>query len=467
MSHIKSIIFIIVIFINFLYYLNLFAKIIKLTINDAIKIGVTNNKELQIYELNIKKSESVIKEAAGHAFPRLDFTSNFTHFIQKPIVFFPDFENLLHNSTYSILFKENLISPDNTKFLPIGLSKISFVLSNQFENKLQLTQILFNATISRGIKVSKIYLEISKINYKNTISKLITNIKKAYYLAVLLRDINQIYNESLKNAYENFDNIRNLYKQGLVSEFDLTQAEISVGNLIPIVKNSENEFTNSLNNLKFLLDLSINDTLELIDEIEYFEYRVPALDESIKFAMESNLDIKTLEFKRKVDEAIVQLYRSENYPSVSAFANYSFAGQANNLHFNTYSQSLIGLQLSVNLFNGFQTKSRIEQSTINFKQTEEQLQILRKTISKEIYSKILDLSKAKQQIESQKRNVELAKKAYDIAKTRYSEGTGILLEVKNAELELRQAKINYKQAVFEHLTSILDIENLLGKVNYE
>lgn len=467
MNHLKKFVILYLISINFQFSLNLFAEVIKLTVNDAIKIGISSNKELQIYRLDIEKSEYAVKEAVGHAFPSLDFISNFTHFIQKPIVFFTNFETLLQNSTYSILFKENLIPPDQTKFLPIGLSKMSFVLSNQFENKFQLTQILFNTTVFRGIGASKIYLEISKTNYKSAISKLVTNIKKAYYLVVLLKDVNETYNESLKNARENVDNIRNLYLQGLVSEFDLMQAEISVENLIPIVQNSENEFMNSLNNLKLLLDLSIGDTLELIDEIEYFDYKIPTSDESIKLAMENNLDIKTLEFKRKVDEEMVQLYKSENYPSVSAFANYSFSGQANNLNFNTYSQSLVGLQLSVNLFNGFQTKSRIEQSTISFKQTEEQLQILRKSILKEIYSKILDLNKAKQQIESQKRNVELAKKAYDIAKTRYSEGTGILLEVKNAELELRQAKINYKQAVFEYLTSILDIENLLGKVNYE
>ncbi|MGQ9819796.1 MAG: TolC family protein, partial [Candidatus Kapaibacteriales bacterium] len=463
----KIIGFYLIFLINLFFCFEVYSNIIYLTLNNALEKGIISNRELKIYRLQVEKSKSAVSEAIAHAFPNLDFTSNFTHFIQKPIFFLPNFETLLQNSTYRILFQENLIPYDNTKFLPLDLTRMSFVLSNQFENKLQLSQILFNSTVFRGIGASKIYLEVSKTNYKSAVSKLITNIKKSYYLAVLLKDINQIYHESLKNAYENLNNIRNLYKQGLVSEFDFMQAEISVENLIPMVQNSENEFINSLNNLKLLLDIPITDTLELLDEIYYIEYKLPPLDETIKFALENNLDIKILEFKRKVDEEMIQFYKSESYPSVIAFANYSFAGQANNLNFTTYTQSLIGVQLSVNLFNGFQTKSRVEQSTIEAKLTEEQLEILRQAISKEIHSKLLDLNKIKQQIETQKRNVELAERAYDIAKTRYSEGTAILLEVKNMELELRQAKINFKQAVFNYLTSILDVENLLGKVNYE
>jgi len=440
---------------------------IDLTLEKSIKIGINNNKELAFQKMEIEKAEHAVKEAKGHAYPTLDFSSSFYHYIQKPIFFFPDFQAIINNATYGILFKERLIPQDNTKFLPMGLTRQSFFLSNQFENKIQLTQILFNSTVLRGIGASKIYLEISKYNYKSTLCDLVAKIKKAFYGCILLKNLKEIYQESLLNAEENLATVKSLYMQGLISEFDLMQAEVQVENLKPLVENANNAYKNSLNNLKLLLNLPMDTTVEINGELSMKEFALPDQAELIKLVSENNLQLKTLEYKKKIDVEMVELYRSEYYPSLVAFANYSFAGQADKLNFSTYSQSLVGIQLSINLFNGFQTKSRVQQSTINYKQTEEQIQQLRQFLTKQILEKVSDLERAKKQIIAQEKNIGLAEKAYQIAQTKYKNGTAIQLEVKNAENELRQAKLNYQQALFEYISAQIDIDNILGKIDYE
>ncbi|ROL55977.1 TolC family protein [Bacteroidetes/Chlorobi group bacterium MS-B_bin-24] len=440
---------------------------IDLTLEKSIKIGVENNKDLAYQKLEIEKAEQAVKEAKGHAYPTIDFNSSFYHYIQKPILFFPDFQAFINNATYGILFKEHLVPPDNSKFLPMGLTKQSFFLNNQFENKIQLTQILFNSTVFRGIGASKTYLEISKYNYQSTLCNLVANIKKAFYGCILLKNLKEIYQESLANAEENLATVKSLYNQGLISEFDLMQAEVQVENLKPLVENANNSYKNALNNLKLLLNLPMDTSIEITGELAMKETTIPEQSELIKLVSENNLQLKTLEYKKKVDIEMVELYRSEYYPSLVAFANYSFAGQSDKLNFNTYSQSLIGIQLSINLFNGFQTKSRVQQSTINYKQTEEQIQQLRQFLTKQILERVDDLEKARKQILAQEKNIRLAEKAYQIAQTKYKNGTAIQLEVKNAENELRQAKLNYQQALFEYISAQIDIDNILGKIDYE
>ncbi len=440
---------------------------IELNLEKSIKLGVENNNELKSYRLEIQKAEQAVREAKGHALPSIDFTTTFSHFIQKPIFFFPDFQALLNNSTYSILFKEGLLPQDNTKFLPMSLTKQSFYLNNQFENKIQITQILFNSTVFRGIGASKLYLEISKYSYKSALSNLIANIKKAFFGSLLLQNVKEIYEESLKNAEENLSLVKGLYNQGLVSEFDLMQAEVQVENLKPLVENARNSYINSLNNLKILINIPLDSAITISGELSYQEYEYPNQTELLKLVKENNLQLKALEYKKKVDVEFVELYRSEYYPSLVAFANYSFAGQSDKLNFNTYSQSMIGLQLSINLFNGFQTKSRVQQSIINYKQTEEQIQQLQSYLSKQILEKVSEIERAKKQILAQEKNINLARKAYEIAQTKYNNGTSIQLEVKNAENELRQAKLNYQQAIFDYNLAQIEIENILGEIDYE
>lgn len=437
------------------------------SLKDAISYGILHNKDLKIQRLNIEKAEQAVKEAKGHAFPSLDFTTSFYHYIQKPIVFFPDFLALLNNSTYGILFKEGLLPQDNTKFLPMGQIKQSFVLNNQFESKVQLNQILFNSTVFRGIGASKIYLELSKYNYQATLSKTIANIKKAFYACILLKNVADIYQQSLQNAQENLNMVRNLYNQGLVAEYDLLQAEVQVENLKPLVENSYNSYQNSLNSLKLLLDYPINEPLEIVGELKYEESDLPEKEKAIERAYESNLDLKVLEYKKKVDVEMVELYRSEYYPSIVAFTNLSFAGQSDKLNFQTYTQSMVGLQLSMNLFNGMQTQSRVQQSIINYKETEVQIAQYRAYLAKLLIEKYLELEKAKAQIQAQEKNIKRAQKAFEIAQTRYKEGTGIQLEIKNAELDLRQANLNYQQALFDYIIAKIDIENIFGETKYE
>ncbi|MEJ5285867.1 MAG: outer membrane efflux protein [Candidatus Kapaibacterium sp.] len=455
----------IAIFLVLSFNKNIYSK--SFTLEEAIEYGVSNNKELKIQKLNIEKAELAVKEAKGHAFPSLDFTTSYYHYIQKPIVFFPDFLALLNNSTYGILFKEGLVQQDNTKLLPMGMIKQSFVLNNQFESKVQLNQILFNSTVFRGIGASKIYLELSKYNYQATLSKTIANIKKAFYACILLKNVAEIYQQSLRNAEDNFSMIKSLFNQGLVSEYDLLQAEVQVENLKPLVENSFNAYQNSLNNLKLLLDYPIEDTLDVIGELKYVDFELPDKDKAIERALQSNLDLKVLEYKKKVDVEMVELYRSENYPSLVAFSNFSFAGQSDKLNFQTYTQSMVGLQLSMNLFNGFQTRSRIKQSIINYKETEEQVSQYRAYLTKLLIEKFMDLEKARKQILAQEKNVKRAQKAYEIALTRFKEGTGIQLEIKNAELDLRQANLNYQQALFDFIIAKIDIDNIFGEIKYE
>jgi len=89
-----------------------------ITIDDAINLALKNNTEIKVSTLNVQRASAAVDEAFGYALPSVDFSTNFSHFIEKPKMPFPDFVALLRNSTYAILFDENVIPRDNNKFLP-------------------------------------------------------------------------------------------------------------------------------------------------------------------------------------------------------------------------------------------------------------------------------------------------------------------------------------------------------------
>lgn len=435
------------------------------SLDEAIKISIENNRNIKVAKYNVEKAQAAVSQAFGYALPKLDFTANYYHFLKKAKMPFPDFEALLTNASYAILFKEKLIPEDYSKFLPMEYSLQSFSLANNFEAKAEVTQILFNSAVFRGIGASQIYLNLSKEQLKSTIASTVLDVQKAFYGVVLTKELFTILDASYNNAVENLNNVKALYKQGFASEYDAMQVEVQVENIKPKLIELKSVLDNAKNGLKILMAVDQSQNFDVKGELLYSLEPLPDLDGLIKKSLSGNFDIQTLEIKRQVDEAFIDLDLSEYWPALTAFANYSLAGASDDFKFQTYQSSVVGLNLSINLFTGMQTKNKVEQSTITVRQTEEQLAQLKDYIISQIKAKYDQINRINEQINSQERNVLLAEKAYKIATTRYKEKTGTQLEVKNADIELKTARTNKLQSVYDYITAKAELFNLVGIID--
>lgn len=445
--------------------IQLYAQKLTYTLEEAITAALKNNRDVIISEMNVRKSEAAVDEAFGYALPSLDITANLAHMIEKPKTAFPDFEALLTNATYNILFDENVLPRDDDKFKSMATKLQSFAQTNSFETKAQVTQILFNSAVFRGIGASQIYLDLAKVQYEAAKTNTILNVKKAFYGVLLSKELLNIIKSSLINAEENLKNINALYEQGLTSDFDALQAEVQVENIRPSVRELENTYLNALNGLKILLSVNLSDSIEVIGSFEYKDEELPLIEDASLLALKNNLDINSLRIKKNVDEEFINIERADYWPTIAAFGNYSYAGSSDDWNFQTYNSSMVGVTFSLNLFKGGRAANRIEQANIATMQTQEQISLTEDFITSQVTVKILDLKKVKSQIKALNRNVELAQKAYNISTTRYKEGTGTQLEIKNADVELRSAKTNLIKSVHDYIIAEAELDQLLGRVD--
>lgn len=437
----------------------------ELTLDSAIAVALSNNNDVRIAQLELDRANAAVKEAYGYAMPTVDFSTQFTHFIEKPKIPFPDFNSLLNNATYGVLFKEKIIPQDNTKLMPMETVLQSFALANSYTATLQLQQVLFSSTVFKGISSAGVYQQLAREALVSKINSTISNVKKAFYGALLSQEVLKITKESLKNAEDNLASVQTLYKQGMVAEFDAMRAEVQVENIRPLVLQMESNLETVLNNLKVVLGLPQEENIQLIGEIQFAKIDIANESEMMKQARENNPDLKTLKVKRDFDEALIDLDISTFYPTLAGFGSYSFSGSSDNFNFQNYRQAVVGLSLSINLFNGWRTTQKIEQGQINVMKTEESIAQLENFISAQIKSKMIELKKIESNIQAQDRNVELASKTFEIAQLRYKNGTGNQLEIENAEISLRQAKTNRLQSVYQYNTILFDINALIGKVD--
>ena len=73
-----------------------------------------------------------------------------------------------------------------------------------------------------------------------------------------------------------------------------------------------------------------------------------------------------------------------------------------------------------------------------------------------------NLKMCREQIQSMQRNVTLAQRSYNMSATAYMNGTRELLDLRDAENQLNQAKLGLANQKFNYISSLLDLETLLG-----
>jgi len=443
----------------------LWAQQQSLSIDEALAIALKNNREVQLAKMEVDRADAAVNEAFGYALPSLDLTASFSHFLQKPKMAFPDFGAMLTNATYGVLFDENVIPYDASKFMPMGTKLQTFAQENNYQAQAQVTQILFNSAVLRGIGASQIYLNLSKEKLKSVVSKTTLDVKKAYYGVLLARDLLEITQSRFANANEHLKTIRSMRTQGLISEYDQMQAEVQVENIRPVILRLENVLQSATNGLKILLNIDQNKTIQVMGEMTYTDEPLSTEEELIHQALQSNLTLSTLKIKRQLDDELTAIDGGGYWPTLAAFGNYTYAGSGEGWDFQNYSSSMVGISFSINLFQGGRTARKVEQDEIVGKQTDQQISLLSDATVSGIKSKRNDLRRVKSLITLMQRTIDLAQRAYKIAEDRYKQGLGSELELKDADVALGQAKTNYTNAVHDYVIAKAELDNLVGRVD--
>lgn len=109
-----------------------------------------------------------------------------------------------------------------------------------------------------------------------------------------------ITKQSFENAQANLNDVKALYKEGMVSEFDMLQAEVQVENLRPMLLQMENNLKSAKDGLKLILSIDQQEEIDVNGNFDYQPYDISNEDGLIDEALKTNYDLRTLELKNKL-----------------------------------------------------------------------------------------------------------------------------------------------------------------------
>ena len=332
---------------------------------------------------------------------------------------------------------------------------------------LQLQQILFDGQVFVGLQARSTSIDFQNKNVEVTEEAIKTNIYKVYYQLVVSKTQIDILDANIERLKKLDHDTRELYKNGFAEKLDLDKVSIQITNLQTEKQKALNSISIGYLGLKTLMGMPLKDTLVLLDKISEAQIKEDfSNDTTYQYA--DRKDFQYLGLAKKLNEYNIKRYQLSYLPTLSLNGVYNKNAQRNQFDFvgkgDWFTTSYIGINLSVPIFSGFAQDSRVKQSRLELKQTENQIEGLKQNIDNEVEQAKVNFKSAQNTLNYQKKNMELAETVYGQTKKKYEAGTGSNLEITSAQTDLITAQNNYINALYSAIVARIDYLKAIGKL---
>lgn len=402
------------------------------TLKQAIEYALQNKTDALKAKLDVTNADYKIAEAKAGALPSINGTANINY---NPIL------------QQSALPGDFIGAPGTVVMVPFGQKWIAGA-------GVQLQQAIFNQQVFIGLKAAKSTKEFYQLNADLTDEQIIERVSNAYF-QVFTVEQNQ---ETLESSYASTEKARNiiksLYDNGLAKKIDLDRTNVNLTNIETNIKQTKNGVVQAKNALKFYMGMPIEKDIQLVQQDMEI---TPHLLENM-VSTDNRTEVKVLLKNKELLEYNKKATEAAYYPTVNLNANYNWQGlgpkfpltngKKDMVYWSDYSS--ISLGINVPIFNGFATKSRVQQAQIDLDKISLDIQETKLSLDLAYQNAKSQIENSLSTLENQKANVTLAEDVLANTRSNYQYGLATLTDLLDAENALVQAKNNYTNAILDY-----------------
>ncbi len=418
------------------------------SLEDAVQFAFSNNLQIQNAQLNIQDADQQIYERRSIGLPQISGELGYQYYPQRPI---------------SVLPEELAIDPNTGMPLPQEQREVSFVLAHNFTAGVSLSSLVFDGSYFVGLRAARLYRDYVQKELQSTRRTVRNQVSEAYLPLLLIDENVGLLDNNIANLTTLLKETQAYYKEGFVEQLDIDRLVLSLANLESEKENLVRQRDMALNGLKLAMNYPAEKELTITGTIE--ELLLDSSDEQLTSQINYNSrpEYEVALTGLKLNELNVDLYQAGYLPNLAVFANYQQAYFGDDFSSGFWAPTfVVGAQVNIPIFDGFDKRSKIERARIQLKQAQNQTTNLAALIDLEIKNARINYQNALKRVEDQKEYVALAEKIYNTAQIKYKEGIGSSLELSQAEQSLFQTQGNYTQALYNLVTAKIELNKAIG-----
>ena len=402
-------------------------KIRKITVDDAVILAADNNISLKRKRISLNTAERKNKTSWNGVSPSLSLSGG----LSKPL------DGIITDMKAQTEYSYQ-----------IGASA-----------SLSLTPSLYTT-----IKDAKLKYENEKISYEDAVRQIELSVRKLFYNLLYTQESMNLQRRNMETARLRYENNRDRYNRGQLSELDLLQSQYSYESQRPTLDSTEIAYQNNLASFKQTLGIPLDEKIELSGSLAD---AVPPESFSVSQTVDELPSIKKLQASIEQQKNTLFGRRLSVYgPTVSASYSYGLSGNDKTKELKKHQENhSISLNVRIPLDGAIPWSSNaqsISDQKALLADLELQLENERTAATLNLQNSIKNIMQKQNQMNMLNQNVEIAQKAYDMALTAYNHGSKDLLTLQNASDSLLKARTDRESHLYNLICAVLDLENTLG-----
>lgn len=413
-----------------------------LTIDEALQLGLRNNRGLHISAARSAGAEAKSAEMGASRLPTLALQAGYTRLSDIP--------------PFAV----------TVPFLPAPVT-ISPTVLNTYSTKLTLTQPLFTGLrIERAAEAASAAADAAESDYRNDRIDLVYSIRTAYWNLYRAREVKGVIDENVGQIEAHLTDVRNMMGQGLATTNDVLKVQVQLSSMRLSQIDAANNVATAAMALNLLLGLPVETATDVTSTIVPDTTVIGAFDQLARQPIDRRPDVKAAESRRGAAEASVGAARGAWYPQISLIGDYNYARPnprilpAKDEFQDTWD---VGVVASFTLWNWGSTGDQTEQAKASYNQANEACEQIKESARMDVRQSYLSLLQARDKIGVAQQGVEQAQDNYRITKNKFETGTATNTDLLDAEVALLQAKLNNTIAVVDFELAVARMNKALGR----
>jgi len=421
-------------------------KELQLSMQEAVTYALANNYTAKIAVNNTKAAKKKKWETTTMGLPQIDAQIDYNHWLKQAT---------------SLLPAEIAGGAPGT-FIPV-----TFGTQQTMNASVTLRQLIFDGTYIVGLQSANTYLNISEQAKEKTDRSVREAVINAYGNVLVAEKMATILAANKTILEKNVADTEKIYANGLVEEESLEQLKITLATVTSQVNNMQRLEIISRKMLNMVLGATIETRVQLTDTLEHLigtQVR-PSLA-TTTFEVEAHVDFKIAANNTEGFRLLLLLEKVKYLPSLKAFVNFGYTGNADTFNFlksnqQWYDSSLVGVSLEIPVFSSFKRTAKIGQARLAHENAALKLTETKERLHLALIQAKSDYQFSIEAYQTATKNVALAQRIAQKQQTKFFEGLSTSFDLSQAQHQLYAQQQNYVQTMFAVIAKKAHLENAL------
>lgn len=404
-----------------------------ITLQQALELAGRNNRDLQVAQLTLKRSQAALRQAQVARYPTLSSQAD-----------------LGYQRTTQDRF-------DDLKYLGENASPTAVL-----DGTLELSYDLFTF----GRRPARIRAAVERVRFdqldaERRREQVRLDVINGYYDLQQADEQVRISQAAIRNVQRNLSDAQALEEGGIGTGFDIVRARVQLANAEQELTDAQAQQQITRRQLAQLLSLSESTNVSAADPVQVAGKWDLSLEESIVLAYQNRVELQQQLAQRNISEQQRRIALAQLRPQISLFTDYQVLDEFNE-SFGLLDGYRVGTRFRWNFFDAGAARAAAAQEEANRAIAETSFAQTRNQVRFQVEQAYKNLQANARTIQTASGALRLAQEGLEIASARFEAGVGTQLEVIAAQNDLTRADVNRLRAILNYNRALAALQRAVS-----